>query len=275
MNTCTPRYLETTTIPYEDNQPVELNSWDGEAYPLSIFRTIEFLDTDSKNILTSLLQMANFIRNRKLKNNTENDIPALEGFCQAAWSFISSIYEAGWDSLKTDNCNRTFRQNVASKFTPKTTNNKPNKRVDSTIKEKQVEVVKIPPIPPRLSKETLEKLKFFKKKYTKSKENANLKDRWSYAQASAPKIKLKENFPNLSAKKIKNIHNTINSSGKVKFRINITTKGPSRRQIIRSQIIIPMSNDNKLKFMISSNLHITNLNRALKNIKSNIIADFV
>jgi len=36
-----------------------------------------------------------------------------------------------------------------------------------------------------------------------------------------------------------------------------------------------MSNDNKLKFMISSNLHITNLNRALKNIKSNIIADFV
>ena len=95
MNTCTPRYLETTTIPYEDNQPVELNSWDGEAYPLSIFRTIEFLDTDSKNILTSLLRMANFIRNRKLKNNTENDIPALEGFGQAAWSFILPSMKQG------------------------------------------------------------------------------------------------------------------------------------------------------------------------------------
>jgi len=39
--------------------------------------------------------MANFIHNRKLKNNTENDISALEGFGQAAWSFISFIYEVG------------------------------------------------------------------------------------------------------------------------------------------------------------------------------------
>jgi len=118
-----------------------------------------------------------------------------------------------------------------------------------------------------LSKETLEKLKFFKKNYTKSQENANLKDRWSYAQVSAPKIKLKK-FSNLSAKKIKNIHNAINSSGKVKYRINITTKELSRRQII-----IPISNNNKLKFMTLSNSHITNLNRALKNIKSNIIVN--
>ena len=168
--------------------------------------------------------MANFIRNRKLKNNTEKWYSSTWRFWPGCLVIHSSIYEAGWDSLKTDNCNRTFRQNVASKFTPKTTNNKPNKRVDLTIKEKQVEVVKIPPpILPRLSKETLEKLKFFKKNYTKSKENANLKDRWSYAQVFAPKIKLKE-FSNLLAKKIKNIHNAINSFGKVKYRINITTK---------------------------------------------------
>jgi len=36
-----------------------------------------------------------------------------------------------------------------------------------------------------------------------------------------------------------------------------------------------MSNENKLKFMESSNTHITNLNRALKNIKSEVMADFV
>lgn len=36
-----------------------------------------------------------------------------------------------------------------------------------------------------------------------------------------------------------------------------------------------MSNDNKAKFMALSNLHITNLNRILKNIKSNVRADFV
>ena len=80
----------------------------------------------------------------------------------------------------------------------------------------------------------------------------------------------KINFLNLSANKIKNIHNTINSSGKIKLRINITTK-----ELSRKQIIIPMSNNNKLKFITLSNSHIANLNRALKNIKSDIIADFV
>ena len=134
---------------------------------------------------------------------------------------------------------------------PKINVNKPNKRVESSIKEKQVEVIKIPlPVLPRPFKEILEKSKFFKKKGIKLKENTNLRDRWLYAQASAPKVneilKLKEKFPNLSAKKTKNIHNIINGSGK-----------------------------NKLKFLSLSNSHITNLNRVLKNIKSVIMADFV
>ena len=50
----------------------------------------------------------------------------------------------------------------------------------------------------------------------------------------------------------------------------MTNKGPSRRQII-----IPMSNDNISKFIISFSSHITNLNRAFKNIKSEIVADFI
>jgi len=36
-----------------------------------------------------------------------------------------------------------------------------------------------------------------------------------------------------------------------------------------------MDNKSKVKFMTSSNLYITNLNRALKNIKSDVMADFV
>jgi len=43
----------------------------------------------------------------------------------------------------------------------------------------------------------------------------------------------------------------------------------------RKQVIISMSNENKAKFMESSNAHITNLNRALKNIKSEVMADFI
>ena len=50
----------------------------------------------------------------------------------------------------------------------------------------------------------------------------------------------------------------------------MTTKGPSRKQVI-----IPISNNNKSKFMELSSVHITNLNSTLKNIKSEVMADFV
>jgi len=36
-----------------------------------------------------------------------------------------------------------------------------------------------------------------------------------------------------------------------------------------------MNSDNKTKFMEDSNNHITNLNRALKNIKSDVMVDFI
>ena len=39
--------------------------------------------------------------------------------------------------------------------------------------------------------------------------------------------------------------------------------------------MIPMSNNNKNKFMKLLSSHIININRAFKNIKSNIMADFV
>ena len=50
----------------------------------------------------------------------------------------------------------------------------------------------------------------------------------------------------------------------------MTIKGPSHKQAI-----VPMSNENKTKFMESSSNHITNLNRSLKGIKSEVLADFV
>ena len=161
------------------------------------------------------------------------------------------------------------------KFTPKIKVNKSIERVKPLRKNKQVEVTKISsPILPRLFKEILEKLKFFKKKSNKIKNIDNPKNRQLCVQASAPKfgniLKLKDNFSNLLNKKIENIHNLINSSGKVKLKIKIITKDPSRKQII-----VPINNENKSKFIVLSSMHITNLNRELKNIKSDVIADFV
>jgi len=64
-------------ILYDTNQSVELNVWDGEAYLISIFRTIEFLKINSMNMSTLLLYMANFIWNRGIDSNKVNGINQL------------------------------------------------------------------------------------------------------------------------------------------------------------------------------------------------------
>ena len=77
-------------------------------------------------------------------------------------------------------------------------------------------------------------------------------------------LKIKENFPNLSSKKIVEIHKNMN---KTKPYINITTKRPLQRQII-----VLMKNGNISKVTLSVDNYILNIN---KNLKSNIMADFV
>jgi len=47
--------LKMFSILYGNHQPVELNSWNGETHPLSIFGTNEFLEINSKNFSISLL----------------------------------------------------------------------------------------------------------------------------------------------------------------------------------------------------------------------------
>jgi len=71
------------SLAYNINCPTESNAWDGEAQPIFIFGTIEFLEIDSKSIYTSLLYMANFIRSRKVVNGRTNDISELMGFGKA------------------------------------------------------------------------------------------------------------------------------------------------------------------------------------------------
>jgi len=50
----------------------------------------------------------------------------------------------------------------------------------------------------------------------------------------------------------------------------MTMKDPSRKQVI-----IPMNNDNQKSFIEDSNNYVTNLNRVLKNIKSDILVNFI
>ena len=72
-------------------------------------------------------------------------------------------------------------------------------------------------------------------------------------------LKIKETFPNLQTKKIKNIQKFINNDSKLKLKLNMTTKRLSRKQVI-----VLIAHENKSKFMKTSNAHITNLNSVIK-----------
>ena len=50
----------------------------------------------------------------------------------------------------------------------------------------------------------------------------------------------------------------------------MTTKGP-----LRKQVIIHMDNNNISNFMKNSLLHVTNINRFLRNTKSEVLVDFI
>jgi len=83
-------------------------------------------------------------------------------------------------------------------------------------------------------------------------------------------LKIKELFPTLKAKSIDNIQRMIKGNGKPKPCINMTTKG-----LLRKQVIIPMNEENKQNLMEESSTYVTNINRALKNIKSEVMVNFV
>jgi len=59
---------------YEINQLVEPNTWNGKVHSISIFSIIEFLKINSMNIITLLLYIVNFIKNRSVKYNLVNNV---------------------------------------------------------------------------------------------------------------------------------------------------------------------------------------------------------
>ena len=71
------------SLVYNINNPTEPNVWDGEAHSLSVFRTWEFLEINSKNMFTLLLCMANYIRSKKVLKDKANNILELNRFSKA------------------------------------------------------------------------------------------------------------------------------------------------------------------------------------------------
>ena len=78
-------------------------------------------------------------------------------------------------------------------------------------------------------------------------------------------------FHTLSADKVGKMLKAKNSSGGTKKpKINITTRGQSRREVI-----ISMTKTNAELIVNSAYIHISNINKCLKNSKSDTFADFI
>lgn len=118
----------------------------------------------------------------------------------------------------------------------------------------------------------MKKSKFYKDKLSSS--SIFSQGSWSYTQVSKDNvnniIKIKDNFLNLSNKKVKKVYRILNNFKKKRLKLNIMTKGLSRKQVI---VLIDFINFNRL--IITSNKHFTNINRVFKNIKSDVMADFI
>jgi len=83
-------------------------------------------------------------------------------------------------------------------------------------------------------------------------------------------LKIKEVFPALNAKKIDQVNSIVKGNLKPKLQIQMMTKGPSRKQVI-----VPMSKDNNSNFMKNSALYVANINRQLRNVKSEVLVDYI
>ena len=217
--------------------------------------------------------MAKYISNIQVNSAKANKLDDFKSIGETVWNFISSIYNANWNALVIDDNFILLRRKIVTKFTSRIQlvlqrstkeNNKPTPASIERI---------LLPIPAKSPKEVNVISKFFK---NNKMDNSTLSKAKSYAQASKQNtsmsdvIKIKETFPSIGAKKINQINNIVNRFSKPKPHIQMTTKGPSRKQVI-----IPMGNNNIVKFIKNSLIHITNLNRNLQNAKSEVLVDFI
>ena len=169
----------------------------------------------------------------------------------------------------------TLKAKISSKFTPRITSN-PGKNNKKIAKHVLVTIEKIPPPSSFLAKSKKE-VNIISKYFQSNKPLAEpKKPTMSYAQASkqiantSKVLKIKEVFSALNAKKIDQISNIVKGNLKPKPHIQMTTKDPFRKQVI-----IPISSKNNNIFMKNSATHVANINRLLRNAKSEVLVNYI
>ena len=92
---------------------------DGCTNPIFMFGQIISQEININNIKISLIHISDFISNKELKNNREEDILFLKGFGQITFDFISSVFKGGQDQLKTEKITRCSVSSSRISLSPK------------------------------------------------------------------------------------------------------------------------------------------------------------
>ena len=262
-------------LSYDPQAPTEPDLWSGNFHPISLHGSIKQITSDIRNIKDSLNFMARYISNKKVNTSKTNKLEDFHSIGNSIWNFISLVCQTNWDSLYTDNQATTLRAKILSKFTSRIISN-PSKSNKKITKPVPVTIEKIP-LPSSLPAKSKREVNIISKYFQSNKLLAEpTKPTMLYAQASkqtantSEVLKIKEAFPALNAKKIDQINNIVKGNPKLKPRIQMTTKEPSRKQVI-----IPMSSENNNIFMKNSTIHVANINRLLRNAKSEVLVDYI
>ena len=205
------------SLSYNPNAPTDPKIWGGNFHLILLHSSIEHLGSDIKSIKDSLRFITKYITNKQIELSKANDLEDFKGIEEAVWNFISSVYEANWNTLYTDNNSISLRRKIASKFTPKT----PLSPQRNNKKKNGPSLANInrlpPPIPAKSPKEVNKISKFFK---NNKMVNLPTNKSKSYTQASkqntsmADVIKIKETFLSVSIKEIDQINNIIKRPSK-------------------------------------------------------------
>ena len=197
------------------------------------------------------------------------------------WKLIDIIYTTKWDSLifnkeKSLTIRKYIREYIMLYYRQKqlltsTSNMKMNTSTPlpstgiASLSTTNMSVA--PPPPNKIVESTVKKVSKL----------SNIKK--SYVQASKSNVlhnvedilQVKETFPALLANKVRNMLKAKNSGkSSKKPRINMTTRGPSRKEVI-----ILMAKHNTELIVNSAHTHISNINKCLKISKSDIVANFI
>ena len=261
---------DPSLLNYGRIQPVMPSSWDRAYHALSVFGIDEMNKVDTINMAKSISRIVEYIKN----NPTDKKPPAreFEQVTKGFWNLITAVYSSKWDLLPYED-GKNFCALVGEKilnnyakpgFENKTEAKKTPPPSPDTITNTNVPATPLPSKTTGLIEKKAMKPTITKKSYVQTSK-ANI------LTSIEDVIQVKEAFPSLLADEVGKMLKAKNSSGGLKkSKINMTMKGQSRREVI-----IPMTKTNAELIINSAHIHTSNINKCLKNSKSDTFADFI